>query len=360
MATMNGLKYKPDFERAQNYVGAFWNKEIIDRPLVCVTAPMNRENQRPMKRYVYLQNMNSEEDYRCKMEEFEEIAAATYYGGEAMPSFHATFGPDQYAAFMGAKIHYANNTGTSWVDPCLDKIAGANIELDDRKGSLFDKYLEFSRYFTQYSKGKFFQIIADLHGNMDCLSAMRSPMNICYDIKDHPEEVMEALEKVLKTYPRIVNNLFDAADTKNRGSCRIVHCKGRMATVQCDFSCMLSPEDARRFVIPAVEMEASCLDHSQYHFDGKDALGHLDDILAIPKLDFIQFVPGAGQPRSVEWLDVLKRIQASGKGLYIYDWKADEIRKFYKELRPEGLLFSLHVSTPAEAEDLLEWLIKNT
>jgi 5-methyltetrahydrofolate--homocysteine methyltransferase len=123
---------------------------------------------------------------------------------------------------------------------------------------------------------------------------------------------------------------------------------------------MISPRMARKFVIPAVAEEAAYLDHCVYHYDGKEALGHLDDILAIDDIDVIQWVPGDGNPRSVEWMDLLKKIQASGKGLWIYDWTIDEIKQFYKELRPEGLLFQVGARTRAEADDLVEWLRKNT
>ena len=33
------LKYKPNFSETQTYFDAFWQKEVIDRPVVCVTAP---------------------------------------------------------------------------------------------------------------------------------------------------------------------------------------------------------------------------------------------------------------------------------------------------------------------------------
>ena len=361
MSELLDIKYKPDFARVRKYMDAYWEREIIDRPVVCVNARMDGKHLPPMKRWVYLQNLKSKEDYRRKMEEFDEMAKATYYGGESIPFFNATFGPDQYAAFMGAKIHYASDTETSWVDICLEDITKANLVLDESKGSIYDQYLDFSRYFSEFSKGKFLLAIADLHGNMDCLSALRSPTNLCYDLKDEPEGVLKALEQVLKPYPKILEDLFKTADVTNRGSIGSpMYCTGKSATIQCDFSCMVSPEDARRFVIPAIEMEASYLEHSLYHFDGKGALGHLDDVLAIPEIDVIQWVPGSGEPRSMEWMDILKRIQAAGKGLWIYDWTAEEIKHFYKELRPEGLAFTLDVENPDEADEIVEWLAKNT
>ena len=33
------LKYKPDFEETAARFDAFWAKDVLDRPLVCVRAP---------------------------------------------------------------------------------------------------------------------------------------------------------------------------------------------------------------------------------------------------------------------------------------------------------------------------------
>ena len=112
-------------------------------------------------------------------------------------------------------------------------------------------------------------------------------------------------------------------------------------------------------MLPALEEEVSLLDRASYHFDGKEALQHLDGILGIEGIDVIQWVPGAGQPRSIHWMELLKKIQSAGKGLWIFDWTAEEIKAHFKELRPEKLLFSLESATEDEAEQLLEYLTKH-
>ena len=113
-------------------------------------------------------------------------------------------------------------------------------------------------------------------------------------------------------------------------------------------------------MIPSIRREAAYLEHCIYHYDGKDALGHIDDILAIKEIDCVQWVPGAGQPRSVEWLDLLKKIQAAGKSLWINDWTAEEIKAHFRELEPNKVAFSLRTGTQEEAEALLDHLVKNT
>lgn len=54
-----------------------------------------------------------------------------------------------------------------------------------------------------------------------------------------------------------------------------------------------------------------------------------------------------------KWIPLLKRIQAAGKSLHLSVWP-HEIRTLLEELRPEGLMLNTHVSSEAEAHDLLE------
>jgi 5-methyltetrahydrofolate--homocysteine methyltransferase len=129
--------------------------------------------------------------------------------------------------------------------------------------------------------------------------------------------------------------------------------------VECDVICLLGPRHARRFVLPAIAEEAAYLDHCIFHLDGPAALVHLDDLLAIPAIDAIQWVPGDGQPRSPQWMDLLQKIQAAGKGLWL-DWTAEEIRQHYGDLRPEGVCFYTTVSSPQAADELLDWLKRHT
>ena len=67
-------------------------------------------------------------------------------------------------------------------------------------------------------------------------------------------------------------------------------------------------------------------------------------------------VPGDGQPRTLEWMELLHKIQAAGKGLWLYDWTAEEIKRHFKELKPEKLVFSVDVASEDEAVELLDYL----
>ncbi|MGQ9628817.1 MAG: hypothetical protein ACUVXI_00700 [bacterium] len=352
------LKYKPDLDRAKMYWNAFWNREIIDRPCVYITAPKDGVERK--ERPPYMAGYDGKYEKALKM--FDEWASSTYFGGEAIPFFEISFGPDQFSAFLGAELIMAEDERTSWAKPFVTDWRDVRMELDTRDNSAWNRMLEYMRFAAKFSEGKFLIGMLDLHSNMDCLSAIRGPENLCVDIIDCPDEVERVLKEVRALYAPVYEALYEAGDMRRRGSIGWApfYSEGKFATIQCDFICMIGPEHARRFVIPALSEEASFLDHSVYHYDGPGALVHLDDILSIPEIDVIQWVPGDGNPPLIEWMDLLKRIQKAKKGLQIYNCSVEEVKRFHKELRPEGVLYCVSASSRREADELVSWLRKNT
>ncbi len=347
-----------DFDRKNLYWKAFWEKEVIDRPLICVTAPKDgKAGNGYASSTRFPGNAILSKQYDAYLDEFKAVTDATYFGGEAMPFLNPTLGPDQYAAFLGAKLEMKEEYNTSWVHSVVNDWTDFTVRLDTSKDSYFDLMRQFIEYATAYADGQFLVGQLDLHSNMDALSALRGPQDLCLDLMDCPEEVHRVLNDVRKTFPEVFTTMYEAGKMEQNGSIGWIPCycpSGRFATIQCDFSYLVSPSQAREFVIPAIAEEAAFLDHCIYHYDGKEALGHLDDVLAIKEIDAIQWVPGDGQPRSIEWMDLLKKMQKAGKGLQIYDWTIPEILEHFKELSPEGLFFCVEASSQKEADDLIK------
>jgi hypothetical protein len=345
-----------DFDRKKTYFKAFWEAELIDRPLISVTAPLN--DKRVSLPYLYGAESGN---YRDALERFAFNMENTYYGGEALPCYECSLGPDQFAAFLGGTIEYSEEAATSWVHPFWnDDYTEADVRLDTSQGGYFAKILDFVKTAREFAEGRFLVSMLDLHTNMDAIMAARSSENLCFDLADDPDKVQRVLKKILPLFPQVVDAVADAGDMDKNGYIGWIptYSEGKFAVLQCDFSIMISPEMCRRFVVPALEYEASCLKHNVYHYDGVGALTHLDDILAIKSIDAIQWVPGAGQPRTVEWMDLLKKIQQAGKRLWLYDWSPDEIKARFKELDPRLLYFSTAAETPQEADELIAY-VKN-
>jgi hypothetical protein len=77
--------------------------------------------------------------------------------------------------------------------------------------------------------------------------------------------------------------------------------------------------------------------HNIFHVDGKGMLRHLDHILSIPQIQAIQWVQGVGDDLPIlQWLPVIKRIQAAGKGVVV-DLQLGELEPFITATNPEGL-----------------------
>jgi len=77
---------------------------------------------------------------------------------------------------------------------------------------------------------------------------------------------------------------------------------GRYYIPSNDFSIMVSKAMYDDVFLPGIRRECQFLDHSIYHLDGPGALRHLDSLLAIPELDALQWVFGAGNEGFSRWV----------------------------------------------------------
>jgi hypothetical protein len=124
--------------------------------------------------------------------------------------------------------------------------------------------------------------------------------------------------------------------------------------LQSDFSTMISSEMFDTYFFPFIAKQTEMVQRTIYHLDGPGALKHLDSLLDLPHLDGIQWVPGAGTKPAVEWISMLKRIQETGKLVYIYCSKS-HVRRLLEDLNPEGLMLVVDdCSSVDDAQKLLQ------
>ncbi len=351
------LSLKPNLDEALARWRAFWNKEIIKRPAVVVTAPKEGVKQVPGPRYP----TRPDDDFDKVLDEAEAHLAGIYFAGEAMPRYEPCFGPDQLAAFVGARLDYSpDSASTSWSVPFVESWEEAlPLRLG---GHAWERFLEFHRKAGQRARGKWVVCAPDMHSNFDWLVAIREPSRLCMDLIDTPELVHRAMANVRELYRQVYNAVYEAAGMAASGtSCWLPYfCEGRFCATQCDFSCLLSPAQFNEFVLPALTEECEFLDHSVYHYDGRTCLQHFDAITGIRALDGIQWTPTAGGPPMTEWLPLLKRFQATGKHVFV-TCTPDELKSVYhRELRPNLVLYNVGCKTQREADEVLRWLEHNT
>ena len=352
------LSFKPDIDDAMMRWQAFWNKEIIKRPCVAITAPKDGVKPVSGPPSQYLPDV----DFDKILSQAEASMASIYYAGEAMPFFQPSFGPDQLAAFVGGQLDDSKDSnGTTWSVPFVKSWEEA-LPLELGKGNnSWQRMLELYRMAGERGKDKFLVGMLDLHSNFDWLAAIRGPEQTCMDLLDQPDMIRKAMACARKLYGVVYKAVYEAGGMADRGTCGWLpyYCEGRFATTQCDFCLLLSPEQFQEFVLPALEEESNSLDHSVYHYDGRGALRHFDAITGIKGLDGIQWTPSAGDKPMIEWIDLLKRFQATGKNVFV-GCNAEELKVFHRELKPNLVFYYVGVASQREADELLKWLERNT
>lgn len=359
------LLYKPDYAEATRTWTHYWNHELAQgRPLVLgraikegVSFDWERDNPFALHYYNAVHGHWAEQ-----LRRLETYFSSHEFLAEAMPYFGPDFGPDQMAAFLGGTLAFSENSpGTNWVHPIVESWADFHPTLDPNR-PVWRQILEYARTMASHAQGRYLVATCDFHSNADVLSALRGPEQLCLDWLDQPEAVEGALRAVRQIYQPMYEGLHAAsgcnAETGTIGWLPFWS-PGRFATIQCDCICLVSPEISKRYIIPALEEEASYLDHCVYHLDGPTALPHLDMILGIEAIDAIQWVSGDGQPPMHTWIEVLQRIQKAGKGLIVYG-SPEEVKTVSRQLQPTGVVYEVGTRPRQEIEDLCRWLKNNT
>lgn len=193
----------------------------------------------------------------------------------------------------------------------------------------------------------------DLNGPTEVLSGLRDPQRFAMDFYDNPDALVPAIRAVQDAW-------FEAYD---RASTIVHDCGGYfcwmgvwsarpMSDLQSDVSCLISRAMFDTYFLPFIVEQARRIDRTIYHLDGPDAVRHLDSLLAVPEIDAIQWVQGAGAGRMTEWVDLLKRIQDGGKLIWAM-CDPDEVVPLTRALDPSGLLLVVRAESQAQADMLV-------
>jgi hypothetical protein len=360
------LDTKPDLEDVKQRWNAFWNDEVLDRPMVCAMAP--KDGGRELVNVMGPRYWNAcTGNYDAQLDLLDEWVEKTCFMGDLIPNFSPDHGPDQFGAWMGSVLRFSPGcTETNWAEPVLkewEDFLPVRLEEDN---PVWQSTLKYSELLEERGKGKYIVGMADLHSHMDAFSALRHPDALCMDLYDEPELVQQGLMQARAMFQPVYDKLYAAGGmSKETGtvSWLPMWCEGKTSVVQCDFSVFISNEMWRQFVLPGVEEEVNWLDRSFYHLDGRQQLIHLDDLLALPNLDGVQWVPGAGQPEMFLpcWRDVLKKILQAGKKVIVFgELNIDIVKDVHNDLGAQGVVYDISGQTHEEIQAITQWLTENT
>jgi hypothetical protein len=353
-------EFKPDFEDAKKRLDAFWNREIIDRPLTYIAFPRPESEQIPMPTPpADPRERKLNTDYRV------EAGVArmhnTNWYADSMPVLQPSLGPATAAAYFGLGLEFDEHTSWATHDILEWPEDTSSILRFDPDNFYYKKTIELTNAMRSAGKGKFITGIQEWLSPADVLSAARGPELFCMDLFDCPDLIQEIsdrmsteLMQVLKTFYQMAVDAGEPASTWLN-----LISDGHYMVIQNDVSAMISPDDFEEHLLPYTKRECENLDYSMYHLDGLQALKDLDKLLEVPELDAIQWGPPPQHWDWHEWVDVYKRIQAAGK-CFFFPVPASDLHELPDSgIKPEGAwLLVEQVQNEEEAEKAMKLVEK--
>ena len=342
---MIGKNLRPDMDRVGQKWADFWAYKN-DKPMVWVTAIKEGKGELAQSLAMpYPQRPGSDYAAYAKnvLRQYEECFAMV---ADEVPVITPSFGPDQFCGFFGQEIGYSNDSsGTSWSIKYEEELEELlpNIKFDP-SNYMYKEMIKFHETIAKILDGKMIINTLDYHSNWDAVCSLRDPMYASMDLIMYPEIVKKALDQIADAYDIYYQDMYKAGNMANTGtSCWVpVFCESKYTTVNCDFICLLSPQQGKEFAVDYVARECKSVDHAIYHLDGYDAAKHLPEILKVPQIRAINWVPGSGaeQDTTVYWMKLYEEILSSGKGVQIFTTPKDAI-EIHKALKSPNMIYTV-------------------
>jgi hypothetical protein len=352
---------KPDYAQARERIDAFWDFDVLDRPVTVMNI------LKPFEELVPLPTSHHPDPAARWMDsQYQaELALASLsnqeFLGETLPIAFPNLGPEIFSVFYGCPLHFGD-FGTSWTDPILNDWSQADALALDWNSPWLHRLIEMTDALLEIGKGKFITGMTDWHPGGDAIAAFRDPERLAMDLITHKADVQRLLDRINGDYFKMYDFFFD----KLRGaglpitSWTPLVSEGKYYIPSNDFSIMISKTMFNEIFLPGIIAECRFLDRSIYHLDGPGALRHLDSLLAIPELQAVQWVYGAGNEGFHRWVNVYRKIQSAGKGIQVI-CDVSELDAIMETLSPQGLFLSVGgVSDRAMGLDILKSLEKWT
>lgn len=349
---------KPNYDQTRSRIEAFWNRDVLDRPLTMFYLAKPPEQQAPLPISDHATPAERWMDASYQAEHaLARLSNIDFSLGDALPIAYPNLGPEIFSAFYGCPMHFGD-LGTSWSDPVLENWSEADRLVLDWNHPYLRGLEEMTDALLDTGRGKFIVGMTDWHPGGDALAAFRDPQDLALDLIEHPEDVKQLLARVEADYYRVYDHFYAKLRAAGQPitSWLPLLADGKYYIPSNDFSIMISQRMFDDFFLPGIIRECQFLDRSIYHLDGPGALRHLDSILAIPELDALQWVFGAGNEGFHRWVRVYQKVQAAGKGIAVY-CDLDEVELVMQTLSPRGLFLDVSgVPNRDAAEELLRRL----
>jgi hypothetical protein len=334
-------EFKPDYEKTRERIAAFWERDLIDRPVVMfgLSKPPEEQAPWPASHHVTPEERWTDAHYQADL----ALAAGRNHEflGDTLPVAFPNLGPEIFSALYGCPVHFGDY-GTSWTDPILDDWSEADQLQLDWNSPWLAKLHEITDALLEAGRGKFIVGSTDWHPGGDAIAAFRDPQRLAVDMLERRDDIKKLLVRLEADYFKLYdmfNDKLRAAGQPSTSWTPLVY-DGRYYIPSNDFSIMISKRMFDDVFLPGIINECRFYERSIYHLDGPGALRHLDSLLGIEELHAVQWVFGAGNEGFHRWVNVYKKIQAAGKGIQV-NCSYDELEQIMETLDPRGVFLMM-------------------
>ena len=347
------MEFKPDWPQVKDHFRKFWKREGL-------IVHMNAPRREPLEGFPEPAKPDDPAlwymDPQIAWAKMLNYMATHFYGGDAFPHFVPYFGPGSLGTFLGSEPQFS--LSTVWYEPCIEDPDTYGPIVFREDNVWWQRHLAVLDEGIRRNEGRYVCGMPDLIENIDTLAELRDNQLLLMDPIERPNWVMRSIDEINQAFFTAFDLLYEKIKDDEGGNTFMFEIwgPGKTAKVQCDFSCMISPEMFARFVVPALTEQCRWLDYSLYHLDGTNALQHLDAVLAIEPLDVVEWTPQAGKPRGGDavWYDMYRKIKAAGKCVQAVGVRAEDVIPLIEVVGPEGLYLMATAPDQDTAERVLE------
>ncbi len=213
---------KEDLKEAKERLKAWWDHEIIDRPVISYYFPRKGSSLVGLLEslaFSWRLAQNYDNIEQC-IDIFEKKAPSAFFGGESIPSYFPNYGAGIMAAVLGVVPKF--QTQTMWFSrPTAPEDIFSLLESVklDANNEWYSRLLRITEYAAKHSKGKYQVSMTDLGSVLDILSSFLGPEKLILTMKRRPNIIDTCraivLEKLLKVYDdlqRIIENYNDGCN----------------------------------------------------------------------------------------------------------------------------------------------------
>lgn len=336
------IEFTPErWARVRETYDRWWVGEL-DRPVIPVEL-LGRDPERPAPEAALLTQATCHDLSVPAADVIDRIdyeLSTRRYLGDAYPRFSLdVFGPGILAAMLGARLD--NTTGRVWFRP-PDDVPVAELQFKyDPENIWLRRIRDLCAAAVERWHGQVLVDMPDLGGNLDILAVFRTGQELALDLIDHPDEVKRLTLEAHDVWHHVYREITDVLKAEETGfsDWSGIYSNVPSYMLQCDFSYMISPGMFDEFVKPELVATCARLPRAFYHLDGTGQLDHLESLLAVDRLDGVQWVPGAGKPGCENWPEVYRKIAVAGKKIQIVDGGFETIEAIGEQI---GSTMGLH------------------